>query len=77
MVIFTNNTQEVRNALERKGLKCGSFCPNDEILIIHQDQHYSIPYYLVEKAARVFREEGEVIRDMTKNCCIGDIVDLL
>lgn len=77
MVIFTNNTQEVRNELRRKGLKVGSFCHMDEVLIIEKDQYYSIPYHLVEKAAKAYREDGEVVRDMTRNCCLGNISDLL
>ena len=77
MVIFTKNSQEMLNALERKGLKQGTLLESDEYLVINQDQFFSLPYTAVERAARTFRQDGEVVRDLSKDCCIGDVVDLL
>lgn len=77
MTIFTRNSQEMLNALERKGLKPGTMVSTDEFLVINQDQYYSLPEQSVERAARMYREEGEVIKDLSRNCCIGDVVDLL
>lgn len=77
MAILAINSQEMRNALERKGINIGGISEFDDLILINGNSSFSFNEKNLDRAVYAMRQDGERIKDMRQNCTIGDIVDLL
>lgn len=77
MVIVTMNTEEVRNALERKKISGVPKLEDDDYIVIQEDICFSVSEKYIDRAVGALRQDGEkIIKDFTHSK-ISDIVELL
>lgn len=77
MAILAMNSQEVRNALERKGINIEGISEFDDLILINGNSSFSFKEKSLDRVVYAMRQDGERIKDMRTQCTIGDIVDLL
>ena len=77
MALLVSNSQEMRNALERKRINIGGILESDDFILIQGNTTFSFTEKNLDRVVYAMRQDGERIKDMRQNCTIGDIVSLL
>ena len=64
MAILVMNSQEVRNALERKGINIEGISEFDDLILINGNSSFSFNERNLDRVVYAMRQDGERIKDM-------------